>query len=356
MTPAKKSNNYEKLINGLFKKYNLSPQCPEYQELLTKGAQASSFGAHTMMETYFESAVSSLANSLKEEKESAIKKKKAQERAVEIATKRSIAPVRLNNSRTLMALPWFSPDQRVRTKVFNYCSQDGSIKLEVHPSPKYGAAKVWDADILMYALSKALSAYLATREFPRTVSFSAYEYLKQAQKDPGSGKNLADMKQKLDRLSLTRYKYTRINPQSALEGSGHAFGLCSASWTNDPSGRLDGISITFSDELFEHFASRNDLLSLNKNLLLEAWKEDRSGLRKRLLMLVGVHLGNQNIWKANLKTLQSMCGHDRELKYFKRDFFKLIPSLPWLIEVEKNSEGLDLITFRNTTGLDHGGE
>jgi plasmid replication initiation protein len=245
----------------------------------------------------------------------------------------------------LMALPWFSPDQRLRKDYFEYTSPDGSVKLEVHPSPKCGAAKVWDGDILMYALSKAVAAYLETKQFPRSVAFSAYEYLKQAGKDPGSGKNLADIKDKIDRLTLTRYKCSLINPETTKEQSGQNFGLCSVAWINDSRGRIEKIKITFSDELFQYFATKNDLLSLKKDLLLDAWKEDRSGLRKRLLMLVGTHLGNQDIWNVGLKTLQAMCGHDRELKYFKRDFQKLIPSLPWIVDIEKNKKNEDIVSF-----------
>lgn len=240
---------------------------------------------------------------------------------------------------------FFDHYQKLRKDYFEYTSPDGSVKLEVHPSPKCGAAKVWDGDILMYALSKAVAAYLETKQFPRSVAFSAYEYLKQAGKDPGSGKNLADIKDKIDRLTLTRYKCSLINPETTKEQSGQNFSLCSVAWINDSRGRVEKIKITFSDELFQYFATKNDLLSLKKDLLLDAWKEDRSGLRKRLLMLVGTHLGNQDIWNVGLKTLQAMCGHDRELKYFKRDFQKLIPSLPWIAHIEKNKKNEDIVSF-----------
>ena len=41
--------------------------------------------------------------------------------------------------------------------------------------PKFGAAKVWDGDLLTYALSKAVKAYFETRVFPSSASFTAYK-------------------------------------------------------------------------------------------------------------------------------------------------------------------------------------
>jgi len=349
MTAEKRINNYEPLINALFKKHRLSPTGERYAHLISTGADASRvLRLKDAMTRYFTQEVQRIADDVKADEEALRDKKKLQERAIEVASERTLAPVRLNNSRTLMSLPWFSPDQRLRKECYVYSSPDNSIQLEVHPSPVCGAAKVWDADVLMYALSKAVRAYFETGEMPRTVTFSAYEYLKQAGKDPGSGKNLSDIKHRLERLSLTRYKYIRVNPSNRFESGGCIFGLCTTSWTNDSSGRLDRICITFAEELFEHFASKNDILTLNKDLLLEAWKEDRSGLRKRLLMLVGVHLGNQPSWKVGLKNLRGMCGYDRELKYFKRDFQNLIDSLPWPIDIQKNQKMEYIITFFNT--------
>jgi len=343
--PAKQ-NNYEILIKGLFKKYCIPLNRPEYQELILAGENASKIGTRfSGMDQHFENSVQKLSEKIKAEEAEAIQKKKAQELSLQLASERVIAPVRLNNSRMLMALPWFSPDQRLRKEYFEYTSSDGSVKLEVHPSPKCGAAKVWDGDILMYALSKAVEAYLETKQFPKKVSFTAYEYLKQAGKNPEAGKNIKDVRERLDRLSLTNYRCSAINTNTGKEKGGKTFKLCDYEWTNDGTGKIDQIEITLSDEIFEHFATKNDLLTLKKGLLLEAWKEERSGLKKRLLMLVGTHLGNQQLWKISLKNLQGMCGYDRELKYFKRDFQKLIPTLPWIVDIEKNKNREDIATF-----------
>lgn len=345
--PAK-LNNYEKLIRDLFNKYQIPISRAEFKEFILQGEKLSfgSMGNLAAVERGFESQIQQLAQKIAEETEEAENREKAQERAILIAAQRSIAPVRLNNSRLLMSLPFFSPDRRLRKESFEYSSPDGSITLRVIPSSEFGAAKIWDGDVLMYALSKAVTAYLETKSLPKKVTFTAYEYLKQAGKSV-SGKSVADLREKLDRLIFTQYKCSLINPATGKEKGGTKFSLCNAEWVNDSEGRLSGITIKFSDELFEYFASKNDLLSLKKGLLLDAWKEDRSGLRKRLLLLVGTHLGEQQFWRVGLKTLQGMCGHIGPLKKFKEAFSELIPSLPWKILFETNAKKEQIVRFES---------
>jgi Replication initiator protein A len=344
MTPATKPNNYEKLITKLFNHHKIPLSHPRFEELLHQATNASRFDHLPAMEKHFENEVLKIVLQMKVEEAEAREKEKAQERSIKIASERSLAPVKLNNSRLLMTLPWFSPDQKLRKDYFEYTSSDGTLKLEVHPSPKCGAAKVWDGDVLMYALSKAVEAYLETREFPKTVQFTAYEYLQQAGKNPRSGKNTADLRDKLDRLSLTNYKCSEIHLITG-KTKGSTFKLCDYAWEDDSNCELSKIVIHFSGELFQYFANKNDLLTLKKGLLLEAWKEDRSGLRKRLLMLVGSHLGNQGEWKVSLKNLQGMCGHNGPLKRFNEAFKTLIPSLPWDLTIERNKKREQIVTF-----------
>ncbi len=345
MALAAKQNNYEKLIKDLFKRHAIPTTRPEYAKLMTEAENASKFTDRSeVMDKHFESRVLTLAEAIKTEELEEIRKEQAQERSLEIASERSLVPVRLNNSRMLMAYPWFSPDQRLRKDYFEYTAPDGTSRLGVHPSPKYGAAKVWDGDVLMYALSKAVKAYRATKAFPRSATFSAYEYLKQAGKVPHS-KNREILRDSLQRLSHTSYECTFLDPNTAKKKGETHFFLCTALWLVDEAGNPAEIEIRFSDELFTHFASKNDLLTLEKDLLLEAWKEDRSGLRKRLLMLVGTHLGSQSLWKVGLKTLQGMCGHNSLLKRFKEAFTSIVPTLPWLVEIKKNAKGEDIVTF-----------
>ncbi len=348
MAIPKKNNIYAIIIKELFNKYDIPIDRPEYQEMMEQGEKlsVSRFGTLSILEKSFEQEVLRLAERIRIEEREAVRRDEGRAKALKIASERNIAPVKLNNSRVLMSLPFFSPDRNLRKLNYEYSSPDGSVKLKVMPCPELGAAKVWDGDVLMYALSKGVKAYLETKEFPRVICFSAYEYLKQAGKKAKSGKNQADLKEQIQRLAATRYKCSLINPQTGKEKGGGIFSLCEAQWINDEQGNIYKIQIVISDTLFDYFASKNDLLSLKQGLLLEAWREERSGLKKRLLMLVGTHLGNQNFWRVGLRNLKDMCGYRNEMKYFKREFQRLMTSLPWKVDIEENREGQKIVCFR----------
>lgn len=344
MTSTQKKYNVETVLVGLFEKYEVPPSAREFQAIQDEIDTLSHKGIMPQTEigirTHFEPRVAKLAERLQSPKAEL----ELQQKSEAIASERSLAPVRLNNSRMLMAYPWFSPDQKLRKGYFEYTSPNGAVTLGVHPSPKYGAAKVWDGDILMYALSKATKAYLATGRFPSYVTFTAYEYLKQAGKTV-SGRARKDLRDQLERLATTSYECSFIDPVTKKGKGKDFFTLCSVSYLEDEDEEVGGIIITFSEELFRYFASKNDLLTLNNDLLLEAWKEDRSGLRKRLLMVVGVHIGNQPSWQVGLRTLQGMCGHNTLLKRFKEAFTALIPNLPWKVEFGLDKAGEPKVTF-----------
>jgi hypothetical protein len=340
---SKNKSQVDSLLRRLFRENGIPTTRPEFTELVEDSKPLERMVNSGNLVKLLETKVVDLAKQIETEKQAESEKQKAQAKSLAIASERTLSPVRLNNSRMLMALPWFSPDQRLRTDYFEYTSADGRVTLGVHPSPKYGAAKVWDGDVLMYALSKAVKAFLATKEWPNTVSFTAYEYLKQAGKEVQT-RNRQILRESLTRLSHTSYECSAIQQGTGKRGEDH-FSLCSARWLTDTDGTPDKIEIAFSEALFKHFASKNDLLSLKDNLLLEAWKEDRSGIRKRLIMVVGVHLGEKNSWRVGLTTLQGMCGHIGELKYFKRELQKLAPSLPWSVKIEVNAEREQVVEF-----------
>jgi Replication initiator protein A len=351
MSAAIKGRSSRPILLRLFQKYGVSVERSEFAYFLEEADKIAgySYGTDSLILRTFEVQVKSLAERISQDEVEAKARKIAQKRSERIASERSLVPVRLNNSRILMALPFFSPDKRERREAFEYRSPDGNISLTVIPAAICGAAKVWDGDVLMYALSKAVCAYLETNEFPRTIKFSAYEYLQQCGKNPKSGKNKADLKDRVQRLSLTQYICSLINPVTGKEKEGRTFKLCNARWINDEDGAVEKIEIEPSRELFDYFASKNDLLTLKQGLLLEAWKEDRSGIRKRLLVLVGVHLGEQKLWKVGLKTLQGMCGHNGPQKKFKEALKAVISSLPWKVEIQQNREKQDIVYFLSMT-------
>ena len=99
------------------------------------------------------------------------------EQALELA-KTLVDLTRYRNERNLMLFPFCSTAKAKRIKSIRYSSADGRHWLEVTANYEYGMAKIWDFDILRFALSKAGEVALQVGYFPASVEFSGYECLK----------------------------------------------------------------------------------------------------------------------------------------------------------------------------------
>ena len=64
-----------------------------------------------------------------------------------------IAELSLRDQRETMERPFFSLSKGRRLKPIEYRSPDGSIWIDVLPHPRFGMATIWDADILIWAIS-----------------------------------------------------------------------------------------------------------------------------------------------------------------------------------------------------------
>jgi hypothetical protein len=65
-----------------------------------------------------------------------------------------------------MIFPFCSTAKAKRVKSIRYTSADGKRWLEVTANYEYGMAKIWDFDILRFALSKAGEVALQVGYFP----------------------------------------------------------------------------------------------------------------------------------------------------------------------------------------------
>ena len=99
------------------------------------------------------------------------------EQALELA-KSPVDLTRYRNERNLMFFPFCSTSKAKRIKSIKYSSADGKRWLAVTANYEYGMAKIWDFDILRFALSKAGEVALKVGYFPASVEFSGYECLK----------------------------------------------------------------------------------------------------------------------------------------------------------------------------------
>ena len=59
----------------------------------------------------------------------------------------------MRDQRETMERPFFSLAKRKRLKPIEYTSPDGQAFVNVQPHQDYGMATIWDADILIWAVS-----------------------------------------------------------------------------------------------------------------------------------------------------------------------------------------------------------
>ena len=280
---------------------------------------------------------------MKKRAEEIAAKKKAEQEAKEAelrerANKLAVVTIditRKRNERNLMLYPFCSTSKRKRLNPIKYQSADGSRYLEVTANHTYGMAKIWDFDILRYALSKAGEITRITEVFPESVEFSGYEVLKAIGRIP-EGKNYRWLRDALARLCGTLYK-GNIFPTPENERVSHTFTLISATW-EDETGKLERISITFDKRLIESIRLNCGLLAINPDVLKE-----EAGIKKRLLELVQVSKGNKSDWSVGLERLASLCAHEGELKKFKRQLKNYV--LPWDLSFTPILEGGEKATF-----------
>jgi len=123
------------------------------------------------------------------------------EKALELA-RGPVNLTRYRNERNLMLFPFCSTAKAKRVKSIRYASSDGKRWLEVTANYEYGMAKIWDFDILRFALSKAGEVALQIGYFPPSVEFSSYECLKALGRNPESGSNINWIKEGLRRYVL----------------------------------------------------------------------------------------------------------------------------------------------------------
>jgi len=235
-----------------------------------------------------------------------------------------------------MLFPFCSTAKAKRINSIKYSSADGKRWLEVTANYEYGMAKIWDFDILRFALSKAGEIALQVGYFPNVVEFSGYECLK-ALKRSHQGKNYRWLREGITRMGLTGY---RGNIFREDEKTTEVFTLIQAIY-EDKTGKLEKIRLTFNERIIESVKLFRGLLCINPDIINE-----EAGIKKRLLELVTVSMGKESNWIVGLERLQALCAHEGELKAFKRQLKEY--NLPWTMSFSKAIGGGENVTFRGT--------
>jgi len=255
-------------------------------------------------------------------------------KALELSEK----PVHLTmyrNEQNLMRYPFCSISRQKRLETLEYRSASGERWLEVTANHKYGMAKIWDFDILRYAISKAGEISWKCEFFPSRVTISPYECLKALGKNVTAGKNYAWFRGALMRLTTTTYLGNIFREDIKIED---AFALISYKKIKRPDRRFDRIEITFNERIVESICCKNGILSIDPAVVQET-----SGIKKRLLELVKMSMGAKKEWEVGIKQLHNMCACEGKIRRFKHELPKM--GLPWEINFGKNTDQEDKVIF-----------
>ena len=196
------------------------------------------------------------------------------------------------------------------------------------------------ADVFTYFLSRAYEAYRKTQQIPPVIQTTAYQVLKHLGKSPENTGNILWLRDAIRRLGGTYYQ---ANLFDTFVEAGQSFSLLDYQFqkrSRNGAMVIDRIIIKFNPELLACWMNDiRQILSLPNGVLEDCLKEQRSGLRKRLLLLIGTRLGNQPSLKISLENLKGLCGYTRETKFFKASLKGILPTLPWHIEFSIRTSG-----------------
>lgn len=258
------------------------------------------------------------------------------EQAIELA-KTPVDLTRYRNERNLMLFPFCSTAKTKRIKGIRYVSADGKRWLEVTANYDYGMAKIWDFDILRFALSKAGEVAIQVGYFPPYVDFTAYECLKATGRDTKAGKNYVWIEEAFNRLVSTTYKGNIFKED---ESKSEIFTLINIEYIRNPQVKIERIRMHFNQRIQES-AKLRGLLTIDKTIF-----QEESGIKKRILELVTVSMGRELNWTVGIERLQALCAHEGDLKAFKRQLKEY--KLPWLMNFSRALGGGENVTFAAT--------
>ncbi|WP_068879166.1 replication initiator protein A, partial [Phenylobacterium sp. CCH12-B4] len=191
------------------------------------------------------------------------------------------------DSRDMMERPFFSLSKRKRNKPIEYENEDKSVYVRVMPHPAYGMATIWDADILIWCISRIMAECdRGKNNVERTIYTTPYELLRGIARGT-SGADYRDLMAALRRLRNTevetniragRRKYAAFKWIEDTEGEGSS--------EDDPD-QLKSISLTVPRWLYNGLLGAGGVLTLDREYFLLT-----SGVERAIYRIARKHAGN----------------------------------------------------------------
>lgn len=215
---------------------------------------------------------------------------------------------------TTMEYPIFSLSKNHDTRIRHYSR--GGKSVRVIPSA-YGAATVFDKDILIYCISQIVKATEAGIKVSRRVRVDVYPFLVGTRRSTGGAayERVVDMCRRLKGTTIETN--VKTNEKEQLEGFGLIEDYRVTAWTKNQKGALE-LELTISDWLYRA-AMEYDILTLHPDYFSLS-----QALERRLYELVRKHCGDKAWWEIGLPLLQEKTGSSQNVRRFKQEIKDIV--------------------------------
>jgi plasmid replication initiation protein len=218
------------------------------------------------------------------------------------------------DERTMMERPFFSLSKRKRNKPIEYESDDKAVWVKVKPHPEYGMATIWDADILIWCISKIVAERDRGRNLETaTIQTTPYELLKGIARDTG-GREYRLLFEAMRRLRSTsietnirsgRKGFADFNWLAEIEGEGNID-------TPEQMESVRSIALTLPSWIYRAIIKSENVLTLDREYFLLT-----GGLDRALYRIARKHAGNQaQGWMCTVAQLHKKTGSESVSKKF----------------------------------------
>lgn len=244
----------------------------------------------------------------------------------------------------MMERPFFAIAKRKRLRPIEYESADGSVWIKVTGHPEHGMATIWDADVLIYCISKIVAARDAgDNDFGPSIHVSPYELLKSIARETG-GKNYQDLMAAIKRLKTTtietnirggKNRIAMFNWLAEVEGEGRD--------ASEPE-QLKTLELRVSNWLFKGLMSGKGVLTLDRE-----WFLLKGGLERVLYRIARKHAGDQaQGWTCRFEVLHQKTGSEEGLRNFAVRLRRLVKrnDMPrYHMSLTKTKDGSEAVYF-----------
>lgn len=244
----------------------------------------------------------------------------------------------MRDQRETMERPFFSLAKRKRLKPIEYTSPDKEIFVNIQPHQDYGMATIWDADIIIWAVS-TLQAMKndGVNDLPRTLHFHPYNLLKAIGRGTG-GKEYQALKEALGRLNSTVIRTNIRAKGSNKERQFHWIESWADVQTEDGK-NSKGMSISLAEWVYEGILMDGGVLTINPEYF-----SIKGGRERWLYRVARKHAGGAGAggFKISLPVLFEKSGVEgtyRAFKHFIGKTAKADPLPDFHVQLEESASG-----------------